>query len=269
MDSGLGVTLSTMTDLDVPTLFAQGIAAFWWAIPLAILWFVVDTTWFKGKLGEFLVARSFKKHLDPDVYTVLHDVTLPVRDGTTQIDHIVISVFGIFVIETKNMSGWIFGSPKDRQWTQTFRRKKFRFQNPLRQNFKHVKAVAEVTGLPEQKLHSLVIFTGSAKFKTRMPANVTRRAAGVWYVRTQRDPILSDAEVHAAVSGLKDGRLKPGATTNRAHIQSTQTRRSEPLCPLCGSSMVKRTTRKGPNADNQFWGCSEFPKCRGTRPLTP
>ena len=118
-----------MTELNTPALFLQGIATFWYMIPLAILWFIVDTSWFKGKLGEFLVARSFKKYLDTETYTVLHDVTLPIRGGTTQIDHIVVSPFGIFVIETKNMSGWIFGGHKDRQWTQTFHRKKFRFQN--------------------------------------------------------------------------------------------------------------------------------------------
>ncbi|MDP2153869.1 MAG: restriction endonuclease [Methylotenera sp.] len=36
-------------------------------------------------------------------------------------------------------------------------------------------------------------------------------------------------------------------------------------CPLCGSAMVKRTARKGANAGNEFWGCSAYPECRGTR----
>jgi hypothetical protein len=73
----------------------------WWAIPLLIAWFVFDSAWFKGKVGEWAVNRSFDKHLDPDEYKVLHDVTLPFKGGTTQIDHIVLSQFGVFVVETK------------------------------------------------------------------------------------------------------------------------------------------------------------------------
>lgn len=53
----------------------------------------------------------------------------------------VVSPYGVFVIETRNMDGWIFGSEKQPVWTQKFPRKSFRFQNPLRQNYKHVKAI--------------------------------------------------------------------------------------------------------------------------------
>ena len=64
----------------------------------------------------------------------VHNVILPGRDGTTQIDHVVVSIYGLFVIETKNMDGWIFGSAEQRTWRQQFFKKKFKFQNPLRQN---------------------------------------------------------------------------------------------------------------------------------------
>ena len=267
IDSGLEVTLSPMNDLYIPALIAQGVAAFWWAIPPAILWFIVDTSWFKGKLGEFVVARSFKNYLDPETYTVLHDVTLQLIDDTTQIDHVVVSPFGVFVVETKNMSGWIFGSEKNRHWTQMVYRNKFGFQNPIRQNYKHLKAVADITGLPQTKLHSVVIFTGSAKFKTTMPDNVTRRARGALYIRNQREVLLSDAEIDAALATLRDRSLKRGTRTNRSHIQSLKRQCRQPICPRCGSAMVKRTTRKGPNTGKQFWGCSALPECRATRPL--
>ena len=41
----------------------------------------------------------------------------------------------------------------------------------------------------------------------------------------------------------------------------------EPICPQCGSGMVKRTARKGGNAGGEFWGCSKFPTCKGVRQL--
>lgn len=92
----------------------------------------------KGRMGEHLVIKGLEKHLYPNEYTIINDVTLPLEDsGTTQVDHIIVSRFGIFVIETKNMSGWIFGNEKQAKWTQTIHRSKHQFQNPLRQNYKH------------------------------------------------------------------------------------------------------------------------------------
>ena len=251
---------------DILALFIQGFVTFWWAIPLIVLWFIVETSWFKGKLGEFFVARSFKKYLDPETYTILHDVTLPIQGGTTQIDHIVLSPFGIFVIETKNMSGWIFGSADNKKWTQTFHRSKFSFQNPIRQNFKHVKAVAAATSLPDSKLHSLVIFTGSAEFKTAMPANVTCRSGGVMYIRSFSEQLLTSEQVSKALEAIQAGRKEPGRATNREHIDQLQQNQGQRQCAKCGSPMALRTARKGPNAGVQFWGCSAFPKCRYTRP---
>lgn len=250
---------------DILAIFIQGMLHFWWAVPVVLIVWVVESRWFKGKYGEFVVNRAFRKHLNPETYHLLHDVTLPTTDGSTQIDHVVVAVFGIFVIETKNMSGWIFGSANNKHWTQTFHRRKFTFQNPLRQNFKHVKSVEEVTGLPESKLHSLVIFTGSAKFKTPMPSNVTRRASGVMYILSFDQEILSAEDVSAALAAIQDVRFSPGSMTNRKHIKSLSKRSRTPVCPKCGSAMVKRRAKRGTQAGNQFWGCSAFPKCRETR----
>ncbi len=48
-------------------------------------------------------------------------------------------------------------------------------------------------------------------------------------------------------------------------IESPVTRESSELCPVCQSAMILRTAKKGPNSGSQFWGCSRFPACRGTR----
>lgn len=68
-------------------------------------------------------------------------MTLDTPDGTTQIDHVFLSPFGVFVLETKNMRGWIFGSENQAQWTQQIFKQRFKFQNPTRQNYKHLKAL--------------------------------------------------------------------------------------------------------------------------------
>ena len=83
----------------------------------------------KGRIGETIVSVGALKRLDPKIYRVFNDVVLPRPDGkgTTQIDHVVVSPFGIFVIETKNYGGWIFGDEDSRYWTQTIYGKKSRF----------------------------------------------------------------------------------------------------------------------------------------------
>jgi hypothetical protein len=68
--------------------------------------------------GEATLSRALVARFAGPDYHLLNHVTLPVSDGTTQVDHILVSRFGVFVIETKDYQGWIFGSPDSRQWTQ-------------------------------------------------------------------------------------------------------------------------------------------------------
>jgi hypothetical protein len=110
--------------------------------------------------------------LDPKVYRRIHNVILPARNGTTQIDHVVVSIYGLFVIETKNMDGWIFGTAQQETWTQQFFSKKFKFQNPLRQNYRHTRCLAEFLNLDHDLLHSVVFFIGDVELKTSLPDNV-------------------------------------------------------------------------------------------------
>jgi len=86
---------------------------------------------YKGEEGELIVNLEAESLLDKDKYHLLKNVTLRTGDGTTQIDHIIISIYGVFVVETKNMTGWIFGNPKQKTWTQIIYEDRYRFQNPL------------------------------------------------------------------------------------------------------------------------------------------
>jgi len=132
----------------MPNIIAMLFEQFWWLIPLLILGSVLKTPWFKGLLGEWLVKVSAKYLLDKDVYHAIHNVTLETSDGTTQIDHIFVSRYGIFVVETKNYKGWIFGSEHQAMWTQRIFKVSHKFQNPLRQNYKHLKALEATLNVP-------------------------------------------------------------------------------------------------------------------------
>lgn len=237
----------------------------WWVIPIILVIGVLKSPWFKGMAGEALVKLAAHLRLPKDIYHPIHNVTLPTPDGTTQIDHILVSRFGVFVIETKHMKGWIFGSEKDPQWTQKLFKKSFRFQNPLRQNYKHTKALQAALGIPPAAIHSVVVFSGESTFKTPMPANVARGGRYITYIKSFQQPVLSDEQVHQIVSRIQTVRLPETRATSREHIQNLRSCRdpnADRKCPRCGSSMVMRTVKQGQNAGRQFWGCSTYPRCK-------
>ncbi len=176
---------------------------------------------FKGWHGE-VVIRLACKFLDPKQYHVMHNVTLPAPDsGTTQIDHVIISRFGIFVVETKNYGGAIFGSEHDRTWTQAIGNKKIRFSNPLRQNYGHTRTLASLLGVPHEKMKSVVIFTGSARLKTKnkLPENVLTRGL-LSYIKSHREMLLSPDDVGRAMKVIAETRLAPNFATHRRHVRN-------------------------------------------------
>jgi hypothetical protein len=247
----------------------------WWFIIPMMLFLAFRTflrsPWFKGVRGETSVKFAAWLRLPAKVYHPIHNVTLPTPDGTTQIDHVFVSCFGIFVVETKNMKGWIFGEEKQKQWTQKFFKKSFKFQNPLRQNYKHVKALEALLDAPPAVIHSVVVFVGKSTFKSPMPANVTHSGGYITYIKSFHKAVLSDAQVQKAVTQIQSDRLTPSWKTNRQHVRHLKNRfdpNMKKKCPKCGSSMVLRTAQRGSNAGNQFWGCSAYPDCKMVQNIT-
>ena len=156
----------------------------------------------KGKLGEFVVGTRLKE-LGPG-HDILNDLTFVIDGESTQIDHVVLSTRGVFVIETKNYQGKIFGKTHEPQWTQRLGRKSFKFQNPLRQNHRHRKFLAEKCGVKEEAIVPLVVFTGNADFPKGMPEGVHYPKALVKAIRETTDAKLNNAQVHTIRRTLEE-----------------------------------------------------------------
>lgn len=220
----------------------------------------------KGWLGEKTVTLGMWLSLNHRVYQRFHDVVVPSGNGTTQIDHILVSPFGILVIETKNMNGWIFGSGNQPQWTQMMGRRKYRFQNPLRQNYRHTKCLSEFLGLNHDLFHSIVYFTGEAAFKTPMPANVMDRGLSS-HIRGFSTVVFSESQVQEIALYIRV--LKSDRTLNRGtHMQSLSERHASTiLCPKCNSKLSVKTAKKGQYVGRNFFRCSSYPQCRYTKDL--
>jgi len=237
----------------------------WVYVGFGLLGLLLSTAWFKGMLGEFKVRVLTDYFLGKEYYPV-HNVVLKAPDGTTQIDHVLVSPYGVFVIETKNLKGWIFGDEHSKNWTQSLFGRKYSFQNPLRQNFKHVKAVEALLDIEQKAIYSVVVFVGRSKFKTLMPQNVTDASSFLSYIKSKKEILLDEKLRHQIYRNLSSASISSFGSS-AGHVRRLKENAKEPVCPKCGVRMVLRTASKGSNAGSQFWGCLNFPKCRITKPI--
>jgi hypothetical protein len=256
-----------------------------------------------GQIGESRIAAklSVTDFLGRPGQT-LQNVYIPVRNNqTTEIDLLYITRKGIFVIESKNYSGYIFGSEQNQYWTATLyggkgafgrsKVEKHQFYNPLMQNCSHIKALTEYLKQPVP-CFSIIVFSNRCELKSvpLYPQNayicqrngLNRVISDIW---ESHSDYFTDQQVTSLYSKLlllagQDSSVKQqhiqniqvGAysATQRTHTQTAQapTEHDQPtlLCPRCGRKLVLRTAKNGTNAGSQFWGCSGYPSCRYTSP---
>ena len=219
----------------------------------------------RGWCGEKTTQFGLWLRLDGNTYKRFHNVIAQSHNGSTQIDHVIISPFGIFVVETKNYSGLIYGSANNKFWTQVLPGEKNKFQNPLHQNYKHTKTLSEQLCIDHGKIRSIVYFVGSAELKTSLPPNVlTSGSALAKYVRQFNEIVFTNTELERLVNMLTD--IQNTQISSREHRSDLKRRYdSNNICPKCGGDLVIRTTKHGPKVGNNFLGCSNFPKCKYTK----
>ncbi len=239
-------------------------------LPFILLFVVISffkSPFMKGKMGEGIVNFANMVALDEEVYIPLKNITLKLTDGsTTQIDHVLVSKYGIFVIETKNMKGWICGDERQKQWTQQNFKQKHQFQNPLHQNHRHIKALEEILELPFSAFVSIIVFVGDCKFKTAVPPNVFLGMSYTRFISSFTEEKLDAAQMKQVIDKLQSERLGQSLQTDRVHVQNLKERIEQPNnnnkgCPKCGGVMLLRHNRTNGDA---FYGCGNYPKCRHT-----
>ena len=217
---------------------------------------------FKGWMGEKETQLGMWMKLDSNTYKRFHNIIIQTKNGTTQIDHIILSRYGIFVIETKNYNGWIFGGKDQRFWTQVLFGTKNRFQNPLHQNYKHTRALADYLKIDHRKIHSIVFFIGdNVELKGDFPLNVMTSGLSS-YIKKFNEFLFPDIEIIRLEQYLKQLETNNTLST-RQHVQILKERySSDTICPRCGGELVRRIAKTGPRAGSEFLGCSKFPDCR-------
>ena len=203
----------------------------WWGWLLLTIAFLITlarpiltSPVFLGDAGEKRVSGWIKSQLDPQQYILIENITLPIQKGMLQIDHVIISPYGVFVIETKTIHGLIFGEATQSTWTQQIYEQKKQFQNPLRQNSKHVKAVADLLGVSTNEVYSIVVFVGDNEFKTAMPEGVFQGQRFIQFIKSKNVQVYGNTEtITYLVNKLQEGRINPSKQANQVQIDDVGT----------------------------------------------
>ena len=222
----------------------------------------------KGEYGEKRVSILLSK-LNKEEYKILNDVYLKSGTGKTyQIDHVIISPFGIFVIETKNYSGWIFGNEKSENWTQVIYKRKTKFRNPIKQNWSHICVLKEVLREYNRiNFFSIIVFVGNAVLKNivsdtpviyleELLATIKKETISQCLTT---DDVLKIIGILNSVN-IQDKEIKREHIKNvKGTILEKQLKRENLICPKCNSQLVLRHGQYG-----RFYGCSKYPSCKFT-----
>lgn len=220
-----------------------------------------------GKRGEAHV-KSILNKLPTNEYRVQNDVLLKTERGTSQIDHVVVSIYGIFVIETKNISGWILGNQYGDEWVKNVYGNKYRFRNPLKQNYGHVKALEKALDLPFSSFIPIVVFSRRAKLKIETTKTVIYAGELLKAIKEYQQPLFTANEINSIAQ--KIDRLSITSRENKKeHVDNIRRIVSEAeikvksgICPKCGGSLILRDGKYG-----KFYGCSNYPKCNFTKQI--
>ena len=162
-------------------------------IILILIWFLFKPK-IKGIIGE-KTTSSILLFLDKSKYKVINNVVLKSGDKTSQIDHIVISDYGIFVIETKNYKGWILGSENSEYWTQVIYKRKEKLYNPIRQNLSHIKALKDcLYEFPDIDYKSIIVFSTKAEIKVNTTTDVVNSYQLIGTIKKYKSLNLTEYE---------------------------------------------------------------------------
>lgn len=234
-----------------------------WLLYIGVMIFVLLKPKISGFFGEKSVSFLLSR-LDETKYKVINNIMLQVGNKTTQIDHVVVSNYGIFVIETKNYRGWITGNEFDDYWRQTIYKRKERLYNPIKQNYCHIQALKEhLNEFEDINYISIIAFTTKADLKvkaktdvvytTRLPQTIKK-----YNTETIRDSIKE--QIYERLNSLNiDSKENRKAHVKAIHkrLDDNNKKANNDICPRCGNGLVLRNGKYG-----RFKGCSSFPKCR-------
>lgn len=234
-------------------------------ILLILIWGLFKSK-IKGIIGE-KTTSSILFFLDKSKYKVINNIVLKSGEITSQIDHIVISDYGIFVIETKNYKGWILGGENSEYWTQVIYKRKEKFYNPIRQNLGHIRTLKNcLSEYPNIEYKSIIVFSTKAEIKVNTTTDVINSYRLIATINRYKTINLTENEKESIFKKINALNLVD-TYDKRQHVKSIKQRIQkrensirENKCPQCGDNLITRNGKYG-----NFLGCNSYPKCKFSR----
>ena len=216
----------------------------------------------RGLVGEFYIKRELKSL--PKDYIVFNNIMIKDEWGTHQIDHIVVSKYGIFVIETKFYYGYIVGNEFNEQWILN---NKHYIHNPIYQNYGHIKALANLLNLDEEYFKSIICFSKTAKLKIKTKKAIVTQMGDVKNVILKFNEEIIDhlAPIIVTITNdnIKDKKIRLSHNKEiKEKIKNKNDLIKNNICPRCGSMLINKKGKYG-----YFIGCSNYPKCHFYRKI--
>lgn len=253
----------------------------------------------KGIFGEFQTVKAVEAISEKERIIVnIYLEKAKTESETTEVDVIYINSSGIFVLESKNYNGWIYGKENDKKWMQVLNKNtKNRFYNPVKQNAGHISAIEKLLGDEYKGLcRNVIVFSSSCTLK-----DITIVSSDILVLKRNKlrqsikelsfpqklsyqqiddiaDKLFTYSNADAATKKMHIETIEakkanysmqkipvPKTTEQAIDLIDTKEEKSNGtvrVCPKCGAPMALRTALKGENAGKEFWGCSDFPKCR-------
>lgn len=214
-------------------------------------------------IGEKSIS-SILYLLDKSKYSVINNIVLKKDTKTSQIDHVVISDFGIFVIETKNYKGWIVGNEKSEHWTQVLFKRKQMFYNPIKQNLGHINVLKTyLSKYPSINYIPIVVFLSKSDIKVKTTYTIINSHQLIQTIKKFNEINLDQKEKEDIYKIINEANLVD-TYDKTEHIKSinklVQKRKSDiqnNKCPECGEKLVLRNGKYG-----KFLGCTNYPRCK-------
>ncbi|MBO7078903.1 MAG: NERD domain-containing protein [Bacilli bacterium] len=232
------------------------------AVIVLILLIIINTTVFKGKYGEYKVSIFLKRCISKEDI-LLKDVILLVDNDSCQIDHLIISKKGIFVVETKNYSGTIYGTDQQNEWVQSFNfgKQTYKFYSPFKQNQGHIKFLKRIIN-EDIMFYNIIIFFNNSIENIKSSSVYTKKTFKEYYKSLNAFYSLTKVqEIYQEITKYQN------LITSKEHIIKVEAKINDynslirnQVCPKCGNKLIVKEGKYG-----KFYGCSNYPKCRFTK----
>lgn len=189
-----------------------------WIIPALLVMAYLGSPRHSGRLAHRRVRRLLAQSLDPRRFAQFHALVLPTGGGAEELDHVIVSRHGVYVVVSEHRPGRLRGGESQEYWKQDRLGRRRRWPNPLYRAKLQMETLQRLLEFPRNRFRLIVAIEGQDKPPRELPSQVMRVEELVPYLQSQSGQLLSPEQANMAVKRISEARLAPHATTRKTAI---------------------------------------------------